>query len=242
MQQVDRKRDVSSRQRWLKGLLVGLLAIMVCVGLAPSLVSGQWPWDKPLRAPGLERLNALNESGAPLPNWTLKQHQIISVNGVDWSLSEYEPSAANDFTRLALLLRPQPWHDDQPTVEWVDLRGVQNWRVGLQVNLTLAADTAPATARYFQANTDQQTLVVLQWYAWPSGGHFSPGKWFWADQASQWRSGQRTPWVAVSVLLPIEPFGDIRAYEAAATELGGEIQRSLMAYFQTGEQTDAKKN
>jgi hypothetical protein len=74
----------------------------------------------------------------------------------------------------------------------------------------------------------RNTFAVMQWYAWPDGGHFAPGKWFWADQAQQWQQRQRLPWVAVSILLPIEPVGDIRSHTAAVTEIAQAVQQGLL--------------
>ncbi|MEM9816236.1 MAG: cyanoexosortase B system-associated protein, partial [Cyanobacteria bacterium P01_D01_bin.6] len=61
------------------------------------------------------------------------------------------------------------------------------------------------------------------------GGHFAPGKWFWADQAQQWQQRQRLPWVAVSILLPIEPVGDIRAHREAIIEVAQAVQQGLIS-------------
>jgi cyanoexosortase B-associated protein len=69
----------------------------------------------------------------------------------------------------------------------------------------------------------------MQWYAWPTGGHYAPGKWFWADQGRQWRQRERMPWVALNLLFPIEPLGDIRTHADEATAIAQAIQTSLLA-------------
>ncbi|NER84831.1 MAG: hypothetical protein F6K42_36005 [Leptolyngbya sp. SIO1D8] len=44
----------------------------------------------------------------------------------------------------------------------------------------------------------------------------------------QWSQRERMPWVAVSILLPIEPVGDIRPYSEAMAAIGQTVQTSLM--------------
>ena len=38
------------------------------------------------------------------------------------------------------------------------------------------------------------------------------------------------PWVAVSVLLPIEPVGDIRVHTEQMTEIAETVQQSLLEF------------
>jgi cyanoexosortase B-associated protein len=124
--------------------------------------------------------------------------------------------------------------DQQPEVEWVDLRGAQSWQVSDRhtVRFTTSASElgspGSVTTRYFRGVADRNTFAVMQWYAWPQGGHFAPGKWFWADQAQQWGQQQRLPWVAVSVLFPIEPVGNIRPHTETVTAIAQAVQQGLL--------------
>jgi len=68
----------------------------------------------------------------------------------------------------------------------------------------------------------------LQWYAWTTAGSPSIGRWFWVDQFSQWRDRQRMPWVAVSLLIPIQPLGEIEPVRSLATTLGQAVQSTLL--------------
>lgn len=216
-------------QRWLKAvLIVGLGAIATLV-LGPALGSGQWPWSQPMEAPGLDQLRSLTETSLPLPGWKVRSQEPVVINGQRWGLSEYVQETADEMELLGVILRPQPWHDQQPTVEWMDLRGAQNWSVADAGILRFTAAGSSVRARYFQARTDQQTYGVMQWYAWPDGGDFAPGRWFWADQHSQWRSNHRTPWVAVCLLLPISPLGDIDSHADTLVQLGKATQSALLA-------------
>lgn len=227
---MDVNRLQGQPQRGIKAVLVVALAAIAAIGLAPHWAAGQWPWSRALEAPGIERLQTLTETNLPLQNWDISGSGMVPINGQDWGLSEYNRPVGDDrnaVSRLALLLLPQSWHDQQPTVEWVDLRGAQNWQIADTAILKFEAETGTVRARYFRARTDQQTFAVLQWYAWPDGGDFAPSRWFWVDQLSQWRSGQRNPWVAVCLLLPIRSLDDVSTYQAVAVDLGQAIQNAL---------------
>lgn len=217
--------------------IVVVLTVIVILAAAPSYLSGQWPWSNPPEAPNIEGLRALVEEPLRLPGWEPSFQRVVNISGSKWNLAEYRAADGqpiDDVSNFALLLLPQPWHSNQPEVEWVDITGVQGWRVDDLHSLRFSvrspnqgAETT-VTARFFRGIDEQQTFAVAQWYAWPTGGHAAPGRWFWADQLRQWRRQERMPWVAVSLLLPIEPVGDIRAYSETATVIGQTIQSSLV--------------
>lgn len=223
--------------RWLKGLLVIGLAAIAALAALPHYLDGQWPWTQPLEVKQIEQLQSLKQTGIALPEWTLNQQQILKVNGHDWNFSEFVSAPGNTpsypVQQFGLLLRPQPWHDDQPTVEWVDLRGAQSWQISQRQRLRFQASAPDGTdvsvqAQYYRAWNKQHTFAVLQWYAWPTGGSYAPGRWFWADQRSQWQSHQRMPWIAVSLLIPMEPLGQVQPYQEGAIAIGRSIQTALM--------------
>jgi cyanoexosortase B-associated protein len=227
---------------WLKGLLVLVLAAIASVTVLPYAFSGQWPWTQPPQVAQIKQLRALRQQGLVLPGWQLVSHQSVELNRHDWSLSEYrsapgqplgEPSAQPAPAQVALLLRPQPDHSDQPALEWMDLAGAQNWKSDRRDRLSftvtdLAGRPISINARFVRTWNEQQTFAVMQWYAWPTGGSDVPNRWFWADQAQQWRTGERMPWIAVSLLVPIEPLGDIQPYQPFAVALAEQIQRQLL--------------
>jgi len=133
-----------------------------------------------------------------------------------------------------LLLLPQPWHSNQPQLEWMDVSGAQHWRIESRRRLKVAPSpgAGPVNARFVRAWGDRQSVAVVQWYAMPSGGHPSPGHWFWANQWSQLTRRALTPWVAVSLVLPREPrelSGAIADYQPLAAELTALIQQQLTA-------------
>lgn len=83
-------------------------------------------------------------------------------------------------------------------------------------------------ANFFRAVLkNRQTYAVLQWYATPNGGSPSPFKWFFADQMAQIKK-ERIPWVAVNIMIPIEPLGEVKKNWAIAQSLGEQVQASLV--------------
>lgn len=228
-------KSVPLKGRFVQIGLVILLAALLAIAALPNYFSGQWPWSSPLKAPAVGQLQTLLERPLALSEWQDSLHQQTKIGGNRWSITEYRHGSDQPMGKVAnfaVLLRPQPWHTNQPQVEWVDLVGNRRWQVNdLQTLQFTVADgqqhPTPVTARYFRALDGQSTFAVMQWYAWPTGGHPAPGRWFWADQLRQWTSRERMPWVAVSLLIPIEPVGDIGPYSEAAAEIGQSIQASL---------------
>ncbi|NJL45411.1 MAG: cyanoexosortase B system-associated protein [Leptolyngbyaceae cyanobacterium SM2_3_12] len=222
--------------RWIKLGLGVVLAALAAVAILPAYFTGQWPWVATPQVMQIDQLKALQSQGLELPGWEQTSHQQVTINQQDWSFGEYTPQNSSTESvpgdRVALLLLPQPWHSNQPQVEWLDITGAQQWQIDSRQRLAVADPANPSArfqARFFRSWNGRQTFAVLQWYAWPGGGHPSPSHWFWANQWSQLTSRTLTPWVAVSLLIPIDPMGDIIAYAPLAMELGAQIQRQLEA-------------
>jgi cyanoexosortase B-associated protein len=214
-------------------MLVVLLSGLVAIAALPHYLSGQWPWSTAMPVPQLNELRALTTTPLTLENWVSTAHQEVTIGGGRWNLAEYLDQAANDSTAgFAVLLRPQTDPKRQPEVEWVDLRGSQGWRVSDQHTVQFAVTdkqgpSVPVSARFFRGLGESSTLAVMQWYAWPTGGHFAPGRWFWVDQWQQLRRRERMPWVAVSIVLPIEPVGNIRPHTAELVAIAQAVQSQL---------------
>lgn len=213
-----------------KVVLLGFLIVLMGIGAIPGYVTGYWPWAQPPRVTHIKQIKSLREKGLTLPNWQNLNHQVQQIGGHKWSIQELQGDAQ---TQVTLLLLPQSDHTDQPEVEWMDINGFKEWETDSERDLPFKVDAkgqqAPANveARFFRAWTQQQTFAVLQWYAWPKGGSPAPSRWFWADQIAQGQR-HRMPWVAVSLLIPIEPLGDIETVRAVALSLGQTIQSTLM--------------
>ena len=230
------------RSKVVKGLIVFALAAMAMVSAVPHYFNGQWPWTQPPEIVHLKVLHRIKQQGLKIPGWQTLKHQTIEISGNDWVYQEIQgpdnpaQSAVAD-APIIILMRPQPWRTNQPEVEWLDIVGSQKWKVDSRRQLLFTVDPVAGLtqhpvevqARFLRGWNQQQTFAVVQWYAWPEGGNPSPSQWFWADQITQWRSHQRLPWIAVSILIPIEPVGDVKPYQSLAASLGQAVQTSLMS-------------
>lgn len=221
--------------RWVHGGLVLVLAMLATIAILPGYLGGQWPWVNGPQVRQIDQLRTLQTDGLALPGWQLTTVAPLTINRQTWTLGEYRAAAADaeaaPVQQLAILLHPQPWHSDQPQLEWIDLAGAQSWRVESRRGLKVAAlgNAGPVQARFFRAWGHRQSFAVVQWYAMPGGGHPSPGHWFWANQWSQLTQRQLTPWVAVSVLIPMPALAAIADYQPLATEITALIQQQLTA-------------
>lgn len=219
-------------------LLLFLLGL-ICVGAAPGYLTGKWRWAAFPQVSALPKLRELRKTGLTVDGWKILNNYTLLIGGHDWFASEIQRQQ-NDGTgkkssSIALvMLMTQNDHADQPQVEWTDINGWQQWKTDsyTQVQFTVASPPdQPAIqveASFFRGRSEQQTYAVLQWYATPMGGNPAASWWFWADRRAQ-MSNRRVPWVAVSILIPIEPLGDIEKSRISAESLGKTVQAALMA-------------
>lgn len=236
----------SPRYKWL--LVLFILAVAAFSAI-PNYLVDRWAWEKPPELANIVALRALQQQGLSLANWQTLEQQVVEIGGHKWSYQALSPTLTAPLTptssaeatpqlpqNLVLLLRPQTWHRDLPQVDWMDINGVQGWTEDSRRQIqftTPSVGTEPrsiqVSARFFRGWNQERTFAVLQWYAWPTGGSPAPSHWFWVDQGSQWRQHQRTPWIAVSLLFPIKPLGDIETVRTQAEALGQQVQSTLMA-------------
>jgi cyanoexosortase B-associated protein len=216
-----------------------------------------WATPPKLPAATRNALQAIPEQGLEISGWVTREQAKTKLGGKNWSFQQLSVAAAAPGSQISpafVLLRAQTYEADQPEVEWLDIKGSQKWttdsaqkltfevpfavlaakspqqsnnQANNQANKTKKSQTVRISGDFFRAWSKDQTYAVLQWYAWPNGGGASPAKWFWADQKAQWNHRQRTPWVAVSVWLPIEPFSDIARSRGLAESLGKTLQQTL---------------
>ncbi|BAZ31249.1 hypothetical protein NIES4074_37210 [Cylindrospermum sp. NIES-4074] len=222
--------------------IAALLLLLLLLGIAgvPGYLTGRWQWKQPPPITSLQALKQIRKVGLNLPGWqTIDQvEQLIGEH--EWSLQIIKKEGTQ--TQAILLLLPQNGPTDQPEVEWTEINswGKLRWgkwdtaqersadfTVKQPAKLSANGD-AKIEARFFRAATRQGTFAVLQWYAMPNGGNPSPLRWFVADQLKQWRQ-QRTPWVAVSILTPMEHLGQIETSWSEVQSLGETVQATLMA-------------
>lgn len=213
--------------------IVVLLLLLVIVGAVPSYLQGKWSWAKPVPIENLGQLKSLTKTGLSLPGWKTVEQIATDVGGHKWSYQQIVPAEKSDSEKpIVLFLRPQSDAKTQPEVDWVDLKGVNKWKTDSYSTLKFTVDAptgkVPVEASFFRGWTDSQTYAIAQWYAWPTGGSPAPANWFIADQAAQLR-GQRRPWVAVNLQIPVEPLGDIAPVKSEMESLAKLVQATLIA-------------
>ncbi|MGK7900936.1 MAG: cyanoexosortase B system-associated protein [Hormoscilla sp.] len=227
--------EARSRSGAKISLLLLLLALMA-IGAVPGYLSGKWSWVKPPRVKTLKQLREIRKQGLNLPGWETLVQQVVTIGGHKWS---YQQIQSSESQKVLLLLLNQNDHVDQPRVEWVDINGHQqqmssDWKTDsyqtkqFTITPTDPGETVKVRSRFFRGWNQRQTYAILQWYARPDGGSTGPTSWFWADRMAMVK-GDRSPWVAVCLLIPIEPLGDIEQTWPQAKELAETVQTTLMA-------------
>ncbi|MDB9514223.1 cyanoexosortase B system-associated protein [Kamptonema animale CS-326] len=209
------------------------LLMLVTAEAIPSYLKGQWAWMKPPQVATLKELKILRREGLTLPGWAKSAHINLMISGHKWLVQELK----HDGKSAILLLLPQNDHKDKPQVEWTDLKGFHEWKtdsdqtlnftVDLQEKIPKNSQDISVAAQFFRSWDQKQTFAVLQWYAQPSGGSATPSSWFWEDSKAQ-LFNRRVPWVAVCILIPLEPLADIEKARPLAIYFGQNVQLALM--------------
>lgn len=227
------------QQQWNQVVVLILLLILLLVGAVPGYLTGKWQWQQPPPVRQLTELKSIRNQGLDLPGWTTIKQSESQIGAHKWSLQILQPPDSS--LQAVLLLLPQNGPRDQPEVEWTDISGwaklqwnkwdiAQYRQAEFTVKSAMIASTnkiSKVEARFFRATTQQPTFAVLQWYAMPNGGTSLPINWFIADQLAQWQK-QRVPWVAVSILIPMEPFGQVEKSWTKLKSLAEQVQVALM--------------
>jgi cyanoexosortase B-associated protein len=215
-----------------------ILAIATFI-IIPNYFTGNWVWQRVPQLEHIKELKAIQTTGLALPGWHTLEQSKLEIGGHKWSVQAIVPDAEAKTATLRdatlLMLRPQTWQRDMPQVDWIDINGAQRWTADSMQSLKFAVPNAvPSTSQPIEIETrflrgwhEKQTYAVLQWYAWKTGGSSAPGAWFWTDQFSQLRDRRRTAWVAASILIPIQPLGDITPHKPQAEALGKLVQSTL---------------
>ena len=205
----------------------------------PNYFTGNWAWQRVSPLEPIETLKAIQAKGLALPGWHTLEQDRLEIGGHKWSVQAIVPAATAKTATLQeatlLMLRPQTWQRDMPQVDWVDINGAQRWTADSLQSLKFTVPNAFARTgqpteletRFLRGWHEKQTYAVLQWYAWKTGGSSAPGSWFWTDQFSQLRDRHRTAWIAVSILMPIPPLGDINTHKSQAEALGKLVQSTI---------------
>ncbi|MBE9005904.1 cyanoexosortase B system-associated protein [Fortiea sp. LEGE XX443] len=219
-----------------------LLLVLLAIGGVSGYFTGRWEWKQPPPVTTLRELRKIRKTGITIPGWQTVEQTEQQVGDGKWSLQIIKQASSQ--TQVILLLLPQNGPKDQPEVEWTEINGWGKLRWGkwdtaqyrsveFKVKQSQNSSLNPEAlvkARFFRVSTPQDTFAVLQWYAFRSGGDPSPLHWFFLDQSAQLQK-HRIPWVAVSILIPMEPLGEVETTRSLAQSLGERVQTALMANY-----------
>lgn len=214
-----------------------LLLVLLVLGAVPGYFTGRWEWWNPPPVVSLKELKQIRQKGITVPGWKTVEQREQEMGGHKWSYQLLEKEG--DKTKAFLLLLPQNGPREQPQVEWMEIKGFWQWQeaqhrtaefsVKQPKQLKSGADTeTKIQANFFRATVNEQTFAVLQWYAWSTGGSSSQITWFVADQLAQWHK-HRAPWVAVCILFPMEPLGQVETTWNQVKSIGQTVQAALLA-------------
>jgi cyanoexosortase B-associated protein len=209
-----------------------LLVILLVIGAVPGYITGHWQWEKLPPITTIKQLRQLRHQGLNLPGWQTIEKSQQQIGGHKWLMQINKKQGTQ--TQAILLLLPQTDSKNQPEVEWTEIQSWQQWNVAqyrpAEFTVKLASTQVKVEAQFFRASTMKQTFAVLQWYAFPNGGNPSPLRWFMADQLAQLRK-QRAPWVGVSIMIPMEPLGQVETTWSLTKSIGEIVQGALMGGF-----------
>ncbi len=196
----------SKRQIITRIVLIALLLITITLGALPGYwQGGNWRWSDLPKITNLKQMRSLRASGINLDNWQTTEQEEVRIGGHKWSAQFIKQEESKP---ILLLLLPQTYYLNKPYVEWIDIDGLERWKTDSYNDLTVKLESGDIVkARFFRAWNRRQTFAVVQWYAFPNGGHYSHNIWFLGDQLAQ-LGDRRLPWIAVNIRIPIEPLGD----------------------------------
>ncbi len=236
--------------------LVFMLVLLI-VGAIPGYFKGTWSWSDLPPVKTISQLKTIREEGLNLSQWKTLEHQQLNLRNHNWFVQTVEKENQTAIllilTQNYYKDHPQvEWMDIDGFQAWktdahrpvaLDVYSTAETAPLVRIKTRFFRSLTPATnnlltwlwsscssdqlCKLYQQQRLRQTYAVMQWYAWPDGGSPAPRHWFYADRIAQ-LSNRRAPWVAVSLLIPIEPLGNIETVEATATSLAQDVQDALM--------------
>lgn len=211
----------TASQKWF---FIAFFSFLILFGAIPHYRKGQWQIVAPKYIKNLSQIQKIKEKGLPLEDINSPQKEQIEINDQKWLK---QTILLDNQLSVNLLLFPQNGQKQFPEVEWLNLKQHYQWQISKAENVTLTINSSQdIQARFFQATTSKETFAVLQWYAWHNGGSPLIEDWFWSDQLAQYQK-KRLPWVAVTLIAPIDSLSDIKDIKPQLESLGIKVQKSL---------------
>ena len=220
-----------------------LLVLILFIAGFPGYLSGNWQWKEPPSVANLKEVKQIRQTGLNISGWETLETVQRQIGGQKWLWQKIKQKNSDKISYLLLL--PQNGPRNQPQTEWTEIKGFWQWKIAQfeKREFTFEPKIKPVAKVSQYKNSDnnyqieadffravfknRQTYAVLQWYATPGGGSPSTFKWFVADQMAQLRK-ERVPWVAVNIMIPIEPLGEVKKHWSTVQSLGQQVQTSLI--------------
>lgn len=99
-------------------LLLILLGLLIIFGILPGyLQGGKWQWLELGTPSNTPQLNRLSKEGITLTGWENGGGRSLNLGGKVWLWQTFTQKD----TIIDVIIRPQPYYTDKPSVEWTDL-------------------------------------------------------------------------------------------------------------------------
>lgn len=216
-------------------VVLGVLLLLFVLGAGPGYLKGRWAWQSSPPVAALKSMQQIPRLGLTLPGWETTSQEQANLAGQTWSAQTLVAQAESGIepgTSLILLVHPQLDQKDKPQVEWTNIQGHFRWTEDqiARLSLPLPQGPAPLRARLLRGWTEENTYGLLEWYALPGSGTPYPRDWFWRDRQAQFK-GDRTPWMAVVLMQPMEPLGQVEEVRDNLTAAAAQVQAAIDQVF-----------
>ncbi|MBE9221921.1 cyanoexosortase B system-associated protein [Cyanobacterium stanieri LEGE 03274] len=150
-------------------ILIIVLMLLIIIGILPGYFKGgNWSWSQENEPSNMGLIRQLRNEPILLEDWELIDRNLVRLNGKNW----YWQIMEKDNQTVSLLIHPQPYFKDKPSVEWTDL---ENLNVSasfclqeISDKLTLAPEelNIQSSAKNIgelisQKNVDKNTLNII---------------------------------------------------------------------------------
>lgn len=216
-------------------VILGVMLAIFLMGAAPGYLKGSWAWQSAPTVVALKQMQQIPRLGLNLPGWETISQEKAQIAGQTWSAQTVvaQPdSGVLPGTELLVLVHPQLDPKDMPKVEWTNLQGHFRWTEDQisHLSLTTPQSKTPLKAKLLRGWSQDSTYGLMEWYALPNRGTPKPGDWFWQDRRAQLK-GDRTPWMAVMLMHPMEPLGEVEEVRESLSIAAVQVQEAIEQVF-----------
>ncbi|WP_069789230.1 cyanoexosortase B system-associated protein [Cyanobacterium sp. IPPAS B-1200] len=112
--------DKKGKKSSYLGLII-ILILLIVIGVLPGyLRGGNWSWSSENEPSNMRLINSLKNDSISLEGWKTVERHRVRLSGKNW----YWEVMEKDNLTASLLIQPQPYFKDKPSVEWTDLQSL----------------------------------------------------------------------------------------------------------------------